>query len=157
MDKDKEKGKRYCFRLISLRPRSIYEIKERLREKGYSDEMIDDIRKGLEEKNLLNDVKFTEEWIELRLRTTPRATRVIKIELEQKGVSEDIIDKVFIKKSDDLNDEKIAKGLIQNKLSSLNKESTRDKKIKLFRLLLSKGFDREIAEEVIERFLLVQE
>ena len=42
-DKDPVKGKKYCLRLLSLRPRSEREIGSRLKAKGYSDDLCGEI------------------------------------------------------------------------------------------------------------------
>ncbi|MFH1837299.1 MAG: regulatory protein RecX [Candidatus Omnitrophota bacterium] len=153
MEKDKEKAKRYCLRLLSHGSRTRHEIRERLRRKGYDEKVIDALSADLEKGSLLDDVSFAKEWIEYRLRTSPRAKGVLKDELIKKGISEDIIIAVFIERSDDLKDEKIAEGLMQSESSRLKGISTGDKKIKLFRKLLARGFDQETAEDLVERFL----
>lgn len=154
MEKDKEKGKKYCLRLLSLRPRTDNEIRERLKRKGYSIETVKLICADLKKASLIDDAGFAKSWIEYRLRTGPRAQAVLRDELVRKGVSEGVINDIFGKMSDELKDERIAERLVRNASGRFKKASEKDKKIKFFRMLLSRGFDETMAEEVIERELL---
>ncbi len=149
MNKEKEKGIKYCLRLLSVRSRSVHEIRERLTGKGYTLEYTDEILKELQNEGLLNDLKFAEEWIDARLRTSPKAVRVLKMELIQKGVFQGVIDEVFLKREDDLKDSVIAEEIARRKLESIGNGSESAVKVKLFRFLTGKGFDPEISEETI--------
>lgn len=129
----------------------MHEVRERLIGKEYTAENADEILEELKKEDILNDKKFAEEWIDTRLRTTPRSARVLRLELTQKGVSSDIIDEAFLKREDDLKDSVVAEEIARRKMKSMGNQPKSDVKVKLFRFLTGKGFDPEISEEIICR------
>jgi regulatory protein len=142
-----KKGKAYCLRLLSLRSRTEREIDTRLKGKGYTDTTRQRLLDLLRKEGLVDDFKFAEQWIDSRLRENPKGRRALRQELRNKGVREKIIERVFLEKADQLDEKRVAAGLIRKKLSKAPKPGT--EKGKLFRYLVSRGFDPEVAEEVI--------
>ncbi|MBU0682809.1 MAG: RecX family transcriptional regulator [Candidatus Omnitrophota bacterium] len=150
MNSSAEKCKKYVLRLIALRERSEQEIEKRLERAGYDGSVRMNVISTLKKEKLIDDFKFASAWIDSRLRLNPRAVSIVKEELICKGVSENIIERVFLDKTGELDDRVIALKLIKNK-SCFGKNISKEKlQIKLFRFLLSKGFDAELAEDVIQ-------
>lgn len=81
--------------LIKLRERSEREIRDRLRQKGYSAETIALVITGLYEMRLLDDRRFAEMFAESRLSFRGEGEYRIRRELAQKGVKEEIVDSVM--------------------------------------------------------------
>jgi len=150
MDKSTVKGKKYSLRLLAARSRSEYEVKTRLLKAGYNETTSENVVSELKKENILNDTRFALEWVDSRLEFSPRAAKVIRAELEAKGVSDDVIGRVFEKKAEKLDDEVIARKLIKDKLSLEKELSVEKLKVKVFRFLISKGFGVELAEEIAE-------
>ena len=142
-----KKGKAYCLRLLSLRPRSEREISTRLKSKGYKDNVRKHLLDSLKNEGLVNDLKFAGQLIDSSLSGNPKGKLVLKVELRNKGIQEEIIEKAFSEKADQLDEKRIATGLVKEKLSETPKSEIG--KGKLFRYLVSRGFDPEMAEEVI--------
>ena len=80
-----------AFKLLSYRPRTIQEIKFRLKKISDDPELIKKTLDKLVKENLLNDQEFTSWWIDQRTRFKPKGNFALKSELLQKGVSQDII------------------------------------------------------------------
>jgi regulatory protein len=148
-DEELKRGKKYCLRLLSLRSRSEYEIEARLKNHGYPAQARKGILDSLKNDGYINDLKFAKEWIDSRIRSNPRGIRMLTGELKQKGVPEDIIKKALTDKAGELDEREIASGLIRDRLRSIKTTPEEKLKGKLFRFLLSKGFDPEISEDVI--------
>ena len=74
------------LRFLSFRPRSEKEIRDYLNNKQVNPLVSQKIIDKLVENKFLNDLEFAKWWIEQRTLTTPRAWRIIKIELKQKGI-----------------------------------------------------------------------
>src|SRR3989344_6604171 len=89
-----EAGKFYnkALKFLSYRPRSEKEIRDKLKKKKASEETINKIILRLKENNFINDEEFVRWWIEQRTNFKPRSLRLIKMELKQKGVSNDLIE-----------------------------------------------------------------
>ena len=149
MDKELKRGKSYCLRLLSLRPRSEYEIDIRLKDKGYAGDLRKVLLGSLKKEGLVNDLEFAKEWIDWRLRSSPRAKRMIKAELRKKGVPESIVEEAIGNKYEKIDERVIARSLLRKKLSGEKESSSLKLKGKLYWFLDSKGFDEEVIEDIL--------
>ncbi|MCK4649219.1 RecX family transcriptional regulator, partial [bacterium] len=61
-----KKAKDYAFKLLSYRPRSIKEIRNRLKKKDYSSKVILEVIKDLKRLKFLNNKEFARMWVESR-------------------------------------------------------------------------------------------
>ena len=52
------KAKKDAFRLLSFRPRSTQELRARLSQKGYKDELVETVLEYLSKQGLVDDEKF---------------------------------------------------------------------------------------------------
>lgn len=113
--------------------------------------IIDKVISKLKEKKFINDEEFAKLWIESRNRSKPRSLRLIKLELKQKGISEEIVETIvhgseFIVKSD----LEQAKRLVEKRLpryKGLDKQKMYEK---LGRYLASKGFGWDTIKQSID-------
>lgn len=81
-----------AVRFLRYRPRSEFEVRERLRRHGYRGDIIDNVIEGLKERKLIDDHAFVQFWKDNRDSFKPRSQNLIKQELRQKGVPGAIID-----------------------------------------------------------------
>jgi len=80
-----------ALRLISLRPRSEKEIRDRLTRRGFAPADVESTVNRLKESNLINDEEFARFWIENRETFKPRSRRLLKQELRSKGLDTALI------------------------------------------------------------------
>lgn len=80
-----------ALQFINHRPRSVAETRQRLKDKGFGEEVIESTLQKLLEKQWLDDLDFSRQWIENRNTFRPRSDRLLSQELRLKGVAEDII------------------------------------------------------------------
>lgn len=90
-----EKMYQQAVGLVSRRPRSEREIRERLKRKNVPDETQEVVIARLHEARLLDDMAFARSWVENRITFRPRSAWAIKTELMKKGVSSEKIDEVL--------------------------------------------------------------
>ena len=152
-----KKAEKYCLRLLAVKARSEYEIKKRLRDKGYSQECSILLIQKLKEKRFIDDKALAEDWIVSRIKFKPRSKKLLQQELIAKGISVDIIEKALDDASEILNDRELSVQILTEQLSKVEGLSSEKKKIKLFRLLLARGFDPDMAQEAIESYLSLTE
>jgi regulatory protein len=76
---------------LAVRPRSAWEVRDRLRRKGVPDTDIGGVIERLERAGYLDDAAFARFWIEERARSNPRGPRLLQQELRRKGVSGPVI------------------------------------------------------------------
>ncbi|MEM8529616.1 MAG: RecX family transcriptional regulator [Chloroflexota bacterium] len=87
-----EKSLQVGLRLLSARPRSTAEIRERLNREGFTTTSIEQTVERLIELELLDDTTFTRQWIENRQTLRPRGVNALRNELRQKGIQRDIVE-----------------------------------------------------------------
>ncbi|HYM65172.1 MAG TPA: RecX family transcriptional regulator [Candidatus Sulfotelmatobacter sp.] len=139
------------LRFLSFRPRSQKEIEDYLKKKNCDIINSQKIIEKLKEHNFLNDEEFVKWWIEQRTLFRPRAERVIKMELKQKGINKDLIDKFFEKSVNQ--DKDLALKLAQKRMLRYKNEDPKKKWEKMVRYLSSKGFIYDDIKEVIDQIL----
>ncbi len=83
-----------AIRYLSYRPRSEYEIKERLHSRGFDDGITDTVIARLKSQGLIDDTAFTQFWKGNRETFSPRSQRLTRLELRRKGVADEVIDGV---------------------------------------------------------------
>ena len=130
----------YALRLISIRQRSEYELRRRLKEKGAEAEEIEEIIDSFKNIGLLDDTDFACEFARsksIRHWSWYRIKRTLKFEF---GISEDIIDKA----RDCYNESDVLEYYI-NKFRAQNRDTEYIKKH-----LYSKGFSRKFVDKVLE-------
>ncbi len=93
------------LKYLNYRPRSEKEIRDYLAKKlsgysggqshGKSESLIEVIILKLKAQRFLNDREFAKMWVRSRSSYKPEGERLIRLELQQKGISKEIIDEVF--------------------------------------------------------------
>ncbi len=144
-----EKFYKAAIRYLSFRTRSEKEMRDYLARKindsrlTINEGVVEKIVQSLKRDKFLNDEEFVRMWIRERTLIKPKAIRVIKMELKQKGISDEIIDSVMT--NDEglmINDLDLALKLAEKKLRTIHDQSEKFKvKEKLGRYLAGKGFD----------------
>lgn len=79
---------------LSYRPRSQAELRERLARRGFDEANIAAALARLKEQGLVDDLAFAQFWKENRQSFRPRSRWLVRRELKQKGVADDVIDQV---------------------------------------------------------------
>lgn len=151
---DFEKFYKASIRFLSFRPRSEKELRDYLTKKKCDDLTSKRIIQSLTRDKFLNDEEFTKWWVEQRTILKPKASRVIKFELKQKGISKELIENAYGSSLMANSDLDVAKALAEKKMPRYAKiENKRKVYEKLGRFLASKGFDWDTIKEVIDQVL----
>jgi len=74
-------------RFLEARPRSMEEVRRRLRDAGYRADLVEGALDRLTELGYLDDAAFARAWVESRDRARPRGVRALRDELRRKGVA----------------------------------------------------------------------
>jgi len=142
-----------ALEFLSYRPRSEKEVRDKLKTKQVELHIVEKIITKLKEKKFLNDEEFARGWIESRNRFKPRSLRLIKIELKQKGIGEDIFNKLISDSGFAINDLNSAKKLVQKKIERFKSLPKQEIYQKLGRFLASKGFNWDTIKKAIDGIL----
>jgi regulatory protein len=84
-----------ALRLLTIRPRSAAEIRERLQRDRVPEATIRAVVADLVQDQLVDDLTFARSWITRRMAARPYGARRVRWELHQKGVPPAIIDRVL--------------------------------------------------------------
>lgn len=88
-------------RYLSYRPRSEFELRERLARRGFDSDGIEAVLTRLKEQGLVDDTDFARFWRDNRQSFSPRSRWLTGLELRRKGVAEEVIDRVVGEVNDD--------------------------------------------------------
>ncbi len=157
MDEEEQHAKLrdYAFKLLSFRPRSCHEIKLKLdaycTKKKFPENLAEKVITDLLEKNFLNDEEFALWWKEQRSGRRVKGYRLIKIELAQKGIPSEIIEKVLVQDQNSKDQELAsALALISKKSRLFSQIPKKEAEVKIANLLMRRGFSWSIISKVID-------
>ena len=142
-----------AYRYLTYRPRSEWEIKNRLRRRGCSSEIIAKVVTKLNEQNLLDDIAFAEFWRDSRMSHKPKSRRLIAKELSEYHVNDDIIKQTIAS----IDDERSAYLLGCAKIRSLAHLDRVVIERRLINYLKYRGFTFEIIKRITYRLLKEKE
>lgn len=158
-----------ALRYLNIRSRSEKEIRDYLKKKtqkyikddiskNQAEQMIDLIVHKLKQQKFLNDEEFAKMWIRSRTEFKPKGQRLIRLELQQKGVSKEIIDKAFevfdaeqAENKEGKRDElQLAKDILEKKRKKFEPMEKQERFNKAGSLLARRGFDLDTIKTAID-------
>ncbi|KKU09555.1 MAG: Regulatory protein RecX [Candidatus Woesebacteria bacterium GW2011_GWB1_45_5] len=136
------------LRFATLRPRSRKEINDYFKRKKVHESLYEELFIRLNRLDLINDEAFARWWVDQRQNFKPKAVRVLKLELRQKGIDKETIDKTLGETKVD--EEKMARELLEKKSYKWKNLPGRVARQKMFQYLAGKGFGWEVIEKLIK-------
>ncbi len=144
-----------AFDYLSRRLHSAYELKNKLKLKGYRGDFITDILNELKENGYLDDQKFSMQFAEEKSFFKNWSRAKIKVELKKKGIDRDIINSVLAFNNEEDSEFSNAQCIAEKKLKSLKSRNIPIDEIekKLFSFLSQRGFDYELIVKAVSSIL----
>jgi regulatory protein len=136
-----------ALKLISYRPRSQSEVRQKLQALNITQENIDYVLSRLIESGILNDESFAQLWVENRSAMRPRGRRALVYELRQRGLDQKTIDQAVAT----IDDEELAYDAARRRARKLRGQEWIDFRQKMFRFLAQRGFTYELCAQVVPR------
>ena len=136
-----------ALRLLSYRPRSETELRQRLARRGAPPALIDSTIQRLRELGLVDDAAFARSWVESRERASPRGQRLLRQELRAKGVNSDASRELV----EGVNDAEAALRASARRAASLSGLPQEEFRRRLGDFLRRRGFDYETIRLTVER------
>lgn len=149
-DKVKARAKNNAYFLLRSRPRSEFEIRQRLKLKGYGAEIIDGVVGDLKKTGNIDDEKFARLWIESRMYANPMGDVVLKHELKLKGVADSVIDAALENKNKTYDEFEIAFSMAAERYKRFQKLDKRKAMKRVYDFMLRRGFKYDTVRKVIE-------
>lgn len=146
---EKLKAKSTALKILERTLKTESEIREKLIAKGYDENITEETIEFLKSYNFINDESYVKLFVKEKLKS--KGKNKIKFDLQQKGIDSELISKAFLEISDDVENLK-AKELCIKKYNILKKSTDDERKIKekLFRYLVSRGYDFSLSNEIIK-------
>jgi len=140
------------LRFAMVRPRSEKEVRDYFRRKKVHESMHGKLLEKLKHLELIDDEKFAKWWVEQRQNFKPKAIRVLRLELRQKGINKETVDEVLGETV--IDEEKMARELLEKKAYKWKNLPVREARQKISQYLAGKGFGWEVIEKVVKNFML---
>ena len=130
---------------IGYKMRTIKEIRMKLEEKEFSEDIIERVVEFLEKYGYADDGEYCRKYIREKLRMKPKSGYALKIELRQRGISSRIIDEVMAETEMDEGGD--AFRWLERKSRGNWPPADDKQKKKLYDFLLRKGYSYDIIGE----------
>ncbi|MBN1593772.1 MAG: regulatory protein RecX [Candidatus Coatesbacteria bacterium] len=151
---EEQKGRREAWqkalKFLSARAHSAAELRRKLRAHGFLEGDIDSVIEELKARNYLNDLDLSVFFIQGLIERKPYGRRWFLHKLLQRGIEKEIIEEALDKAFADVSELELASRAIQSKLSSLEREDMRSKRVKLARFLSNRGFPEAMVLEITD-------
>jgi len=152
------------YRYLGIRNRSEKEIRDYLSKKlarsqstsggKAAGEIIEHIVELLKKQKFLDDEVFARGWVSSRARFRPKGKSALKFELQQKGISKELIEKILAEVNEELPDELTqAKNLIERRIEKVKDLPRQEIYAKVGGFLARRGFSWEITKRSIDEVL----
>jgi regulatory protein len=132
---------------LSYRPRSEFELKERLHRRGFDDDSVEAVLARLREQGLVDDMAFAQFWKDNRESFSPRSQRLAGLELRRKGIDEETIAQVV----GVIDDDDSAYRAALSKARSLSLSDYHSFRQRLAGYLKRRGFSYGVINHTVER------
>ncbi|MFP4528581.1 MAG: regulatory protein RecX [Candidatus Kapaibacterium sp.] len=144
-----------AFNYASYKPRTEFEVINKLREKGFESDEIDRALGFLAEFNLLDDEAYARNFVKNYLQKKPSAPPRIIMELRRRGIPRDIAELAIEAAYPDGIKSNLAREAAQKKMRSIEGKPPEKQRRSLAGYLQRLGFDwgtiKEIEQEYFER------
>jgi regulatory protein len=136
--------KRRTLYLLKDMDRTEQQVRNKLKEGYYPEEIIDQAIEYAKGYNYINDVNYAIRYIEYK--SNSKSKLEIFSELKQKGISTDIIKSLYEEMN--IDDNEVILKLIKKKVNNMNELDEKQSK-KLYMYLIRKGFKYEDIEKAV--------
>lgn len=150
---DIERAKTRAINYISGKLKTKYEVRLKLKENGFAEDVIDEVLDILEKEEYLNDKVYCEIFIEDKKKLNGYGKNKIKSLLIQKGISKNIFEDFLNEfEYDEEFDNALKMGIKKLELLS-NEEDNFKKKQKIINYLTYRGFGFDVINDVLKEIL----
>lgn len=134
---------------IGYKMRTVQEIRRRLEEKEFSEEVIEKVLAFLEKYGYADDREYCRKYIREKLRMKPKSGYALKIELRHRGIPSAVIDEVMMET--EVDEEGDAFRWLERKSRGQWPPENEKKKKQLYDFLLRKGYSYGVATEAFRQ------
>jgi len=145
-----DRARRAALRLLKYRARSAWEMRSRLRTKGFANPTIEALCGEFTDAGLLDDESFARELVESQLRKGPAGPPMLRARLRAAGVAGKLSDRVIAECLSDTDPRADAQAFVERSLAKVSVDQPAEKlSRRLLAALARRGIEHEIAREVV--------
>jgi regulatory protein len=152
LQEEKSKIRNHAFRLLSYRDRSTREMEQRLIERGYDKNLVNEVIEEFLSDNTLDDERFTRSFVHDYTNVKVKGNVFIQRELRRKGISADTIQAALVSRDE----RHLILNYIARKMADLDIHDPKQCQ-KIINRLLSRGFSSAVVYDVISEQQLEHE
>jgi regulatory protein len=141
-----------ALRLLSRRPLTVHEMRERLAERGHAPAQVDATLADLESSGELDDLKLARHWVTVRAARLARGPARLLRELEERGVDPDLARKAWKEAvaSGDVDPEALLAAEAGKRVSLAGGMLDDRRYARVYNALLRAGFEPEAVRAALE-------
>ncbi len=141
----------YAYKLLSYRARSIKEMSDKLRSKGFHEDHINNTIEYLLQIGMMNDEALASDLYRLTTEYKSLGKSGIRTFFMKRGINKDLIDKTLANHSYEI-DERAAHEFARKKMDVLKKYPRDVIKRRLWGVLQRRGFSYDVIKRVVDSF-----
>ncbi len=143
-----------AYKFLSYKPRTQKEVEEKLKQKGFSEEIISKVIDDIKRYGFIDDLEYTRNFVLNKIRSKTLGKIALKQILLSKGIPNETIERVLAERENLIDEFEIALELAEKKLKQIksSKRKKRDKneqKRKVYEFLARRGFTWDTINRVI--------
>jgi len=142
-----------AYALLRQRPRSEYEIRSRLKLKGYGEAVIEEVVAALKKLNEIDDKKFAHIWMESRMQMNPMGDVVLRQELKEKGVNDTIIEATLAEKAEKYDEYEMAFNMAKERFDRFKKLNCQKAMKRVYDFLVRRGFKYDNIRRILDNLV----
>lgn len=139
-----EKAYQKALGYLSKSPKTVWQMKEYLTNKGYDDNIIEKVLEQLLDFNYLDDRAFAQTFIDSRIRYNPKSVFALEFELRKKGIAPALAQELLTQ----YNDQELALKAVETKKRAWNRLDGSECRKKMMNYLHYRGFDYGVCRTV---------
>lgn len=149
-DKSYDRAMNTALRLLSVRARSIKEIRAKLADRGVEGPVLEKVIEKLLDLNYLDDTEFAGQWARHLAFNLLYGNRRIEASLREKGIPEEIIEKAVSENREELEEKAALSRVLNKKIKGLETRNLDRKQMaRLARMLTARGFPVSLIYEAL--------
>jgi len=149
-DDERTKAREAALRLLAVRARSEGELVDRLRRKGFTDELTAVVVSALSDVGLVDDAAFARAWADEKVRLRPVGPRRLTSELLSKRISRELVSLVVDETFREHSELELARRAVEKKVRVSGGADAAKRRARLHSFLLRRGFSYEVASTVLK-------
>lgn len=137
-----------ALRFLSVRDCSRFEMRQKLKRRGFDRVTIEAVLQELIDKKYIDDQVFAANWVNYRMKTSPRSRRLLAQELIHKGIAQDQIEAALMP----TDERQLALACIHRQRRRWRRLEGPVRRLKMLAHLNNKGFAYDVSRYAVEAY-----